>query len=157
MKFTHPQVLDIEGHCADCDLGLLEFYDQYTGKPRDLSDFTVHHKLVLLARNCDTGKPARLDFNYGLQRRKQKIPRFPWSSGCSLQPFTSCPSETDVTTIHSSMTSFLVSFMIKTLLYQCCHHQRCSKQSYYTTCITNVLYFFTVLSNISKLGKSFFV
>lgn len=67
--------LTMDAHCSDCDLGLLEFYHRYTGKPRDLFDLCVRHRLILESKECETcGKPATLDFSKKLWRC-QKINR----------------------------------------------------------------------------------
>ena len=52
----------MDGRRQDCDLGLLEFYHRYTGKPRDLFDLLcVRHKVILEEKNCETcGKPATM-------------------------------------------------------------------------------------------------
>ena len=72
----------MEGRGSVCDLGLLEAYHRYTGKPRDLFDLCVSHKVILEKKNCETcGKPSTLDFNRKKWRCQQKVVKSPAETG----------------------------------------------------------------------------
>ena len=59
--------------CADCDIGLIDFCLRYSGKPRDLFDVCVRHKLVLGKKDCvKCGKLSVLDFKQKLWRCQKK-------------------------------------------------------------------------------------
>ena len=81
--------------CEDCDLGLLEFFAKYSGKPRDLFDLCVRQKLLLEEKLCNRcGKPATLDFNRKLwrcqklrSRSKKKKEKCNWTASVYQNTF----------------------------------------------------------------------
>ena len=57
------------GSCPDCDLGLIDFCVRYYGKPRDLFDLCVRHRLILNEKHCEVcGQAAVINFNEKLWR-----------------------------------------------------------------------------------------
>ena len=47
--------------CADCDIGVMQFFHKYVGQTKDLLDFCIRHKLVLDKKECEVcGEVASL-------------------------------------------------------------------------------------------------
>lgn len=77
----------MEQSCSECDFSLLQFHFKYFGKPRELFDLCVSHKLILDKKDCEQcGKPASLHFDRKLWRcqkwvakQKKKKAKCNWS------------------------------------------------------------------------------
>lgn len=60
--------------CVECDLGLFAFVLKYSGKPKDLVDLCISHKLILHKRICDKcGNKAVFSFDKKLWRCQKTV------------------------------------------------------------------------------------
>ena len=73
--------------CGDCDYGLFDYLRKYSGKPKDLFELCVRHKLILEERLCDKcGNKAVLYFERKAWQCQKKVAKgHKKKSKCSWQ------------------------------------------------------------------------